>query len=221
MKTPKEYTDNLKNGIITQPMLIDCLYSSNKRAKNYRDKEREYRQMYRRNRYFYDKYDNIGQCQAKKEEYYKQKEIMLSVIDPKCIHAEHCGYERERIYDYDPRYKKYAKAGAFVWENYYFDHDIDDFVEFGDIELKDKPIYHYYLFYDVGADKTFHTPIEEKQIADYPNLEVVKIDRIETEGHEINDLISNQFVTKLIELIQSKSYTYIQTANEERKEKSA
>ena len=32
MRTPKEYTANIKNGIITAPMLTDCLYSVNKRA---------------------------------------------------------------------------------------------------------------------------------------------------------------------------------------------
>lgn len=41
MRTPYEYTKNLKNGIITRDMLLDCLYSVNKRAKNFRDKERE------------------------------------------------------------------------------------------------------------------------------------------------------------------------------------
>lgn len=30
MKTPKEYNDNIKNGIITSKMLTDCLYSVNK-----------------------------------------------------------------------------------------------------------------------------------------------------------------------------------------------
>ena len=44
MKTPKIYQDNIKNRIITKQMLLDCLYSSNKRAKNWRDKEREVRQ---------------------------------------------------------------------------------------------------------------------------------------------------------------------------------
>lgn len=46
MRTPKEYTNNIKNHIITKQMLLDCLYSSNKRAKNWRDKEREYRHSY-------------------------------------------------------------------------------------------------------------------------------------------------------------------------------
>lgn len=48
MRTPKEYSENLKNGIITAEMLEACLFSVNKRAKNCRDKIREYR----RNRYF-------------------------------------------------------------------------------------------------------------------------------------------------------------------------
>lgn len=42
MKTPKIYQENLKNKIVTKQMLIDALYSVNKRAKNYRDKNREY-----------------------------------------------------------------------------------------------------------------------------------------------------------------------------------
>lgn len=49
MRTPTEYTRNLKNKIITEKMLLDCLYSCNKRAKNWRDKEREYRDYYRSN----------------------------------------------------------------------------------------------------------------------------------------------------------------------------
>lgn len=80
MRTPKEYTDNLKKKIITENMLLDCLYSVNKRAKNYRDKEREYRQYYRRNRYAYDKYGNIDRCQEMKEEYYSKKEKLLSIL---------------------------------------------------------------------------------------------------------------------------------------------
>lgn len=69
MRTPKEYADNLKNGVITEAMLLDCLYSVNKRAKNYRDKAREYREYYKTHRYF-DKYGNEAKCTVKKEEYY-------------------------------------------------------------------------------------------------------------------------------------------------------
>ena len=37
MRTPKDFSENIKNGIITTEMLNECLYSVNKRAKNYRD----------------------------------------------------------------------------------------------------------------------------------------------------------------------------------------
>ena len=70
MRTPAAYNNNLKNHIITMQMLVDCLYSSNKRAKNWRDKQREYRE---RRSYHYDKYDNEGKAKEKKEEYYHQK----------------------------------------------------------------------------------------------------------------------------------------------------
>ena len=52
MRTPAMYTKNLKNHVITIQMLLDCLFSVNKRAKNYRDQERKYRHMR------YDYYDN-------------------------------------------------------------------------------------------------------------------------------------------------------------------
>ena len=41
MRTPCIYTKKLKEKVITKDMLLDCLFSVNKRAKNFRDKERE------------------------------------------------------------------------------------------------------------------------------------------------------------------------------------
>lgn len=42
MRTPAAWTKNIRNGIITDEMLEAALFSVNKRAKNYRDKKREY-----------------------------------------------------------------------------------------------------------------------------------------------------------------------------------
>ena len=206
MRTPKEYTDNLKKKIITENMLLDCLYSVNKRAKNYRDKEREYRQYYRRNRYAYDKYGNIDRCQEMKEEYYSKKEKLLSILTPTCIHKEFIGFKRVRIYDYDPKYKKNIKN--FVWENCYYNYEEDREVWFGDVEDKNQPKYHYYLFYNVNGTRTFHSPIEEKDVFKY-NLEVIKIDQLQTEGHDITDLVSNQFVNKVLILIETDDFQLI------------
>ena len=205
MRTPAAYNNNLKNHIITMQMLVDCLYSSNKRAKNWRDKQREYRE---RRSYYYDKYDNEGKAKEKKEEYYHQKEIMLSALKPVCIHKECYGYERTRIYDYESDYIKYYDE--FVWKNSFYDKVEDAYVCFGDIEDKSKPLYHYYLFYDVGCNRTFHTPIEESEVSLYDDLEVVEIDKLDTKGYDIADLLSNQFVTKVIKLIESEDFRLVE-----------
>lgn len=94
MRTPKDYTDNIKRGIITKEMLSDCLYSVNKRAKNCRDREREYRG------YRHDYYGNEQKYRQQKEAYYEQKDKMLSLLTPNCIHAETIEI-RQRIYDYE------------------------------------------------------------------------------------------------------------------------
>lgn len=204
MRTPVLYTKNLKNHVITMQMLLDCLYSSNKRAKNWRDKEREYRN--RR----YDTYNNEEKARDKKEGYYQQKDIMLSILKPVCIHRETIKSQyRKRIYEYEDEYWKYREAGAFFHTGEYWDREFQDYVQFGDIYLDRDPIYHYYLFYDVGGDHTFHTPISEDDICLY-DLEVKDITQLCTTGYNIKDLISTQFVKKIIDLIKSEDFILVE-----------
>ncbi len=59
METKKEYKQALANNIITSDMLCDALFSVNKRAKNARDAERQYRNRQ------YDKYDNEQQIRLR------------------------------------------------------------------------------------------------------------------------------------------------------------
>lgn len=204
MKTPKEYTDNIKNGIITTSMLEAALYSVNKRAKNYRDVERETKHLYGR----YSKYTNSSEL--KKNEFYSKKEKLLSILEPICIHKEFAGYERTRVYSYEQHYDdKYFYAWAhnwIVWENYYFDHDAGMYVEFFDMENRSQKRYRYYLYYNVGHH-TFHTPVDN--FKKY-NLPVKKIDTLDTHGDDYLDLCSVQFVDKIIALINSGEYKYIQ-----------
>ena len=57
MKTPKQWYENLKIGLITDDMLEAALYSVNKRAKNYRNKKREY------SHYRYAQFDYAGSAE--------------------------------------------------------------------------------------------------------------------------------------------------------------
>ena len=85
MKTPKEYSDNLKSNIITRDMLIDCLFSVNKRAKNCRDKEQEYREFYRYMPYVRDKYHSVASYREKKNEYYDLLVMQYNLFGTKNI----------------------------------------------------------------------------------------------------------------------------------------
>lgn len=206
MRTPSEYTRNLKNNILTIQMLEDCAYSSNKRAKNARDNQAYYRNLRIENRFFHDKYGNEDAARLKKEEYYRQKEKILSLFKPVCIHKEFAGYKKERINEFDVEYDMYDNN--YLREGRYYDRKLEDYVYFRDVECKNMPEYRYYLFYDFGSKHTFHTPITEWELKNY-NLEIKEIDTLVTEGEDISELISNQFVCKVIKLIESGEYKLI------------
>lgn len=209
MKTPYLYTKNIKNKILTDQMLAECIYSVNKRAKNFRDKAQEYRYANRSRRswnfYYYDKFDNEGQARDKMNEYYKYKEDFLSLLEPICIHKQFIGYERERVYDYEPEYKLYKKTKEIVWENCYYDHERGREVVFFDYETDDKR--HLYFLYYQLADYNFHSPI--KNPYDYKDLEIIELEDFETYGEDITELLSTKFVKKVWNLIQYEDYDFI------------
>ncbi|MBP3855404.1 MAG: hypothetical protein IK990_07340 [Ruminiclostridium sp.] len=88
MKTSNEYNENIKNRIITPIMLAECIYSVNKRAKNYRDKIFEFDSIKRNNPHWTDKFGNVENWAAKMDEYYYMKEKMLSLLKPEFIHRK-------------------------------------------------------------------------------------------------------------------------------------
>lgn len=85
--TTKEINRSLKNGIVTPEILGYAAYSVNKRAKNWRDKESEYRDLYRQHRYWVDTYDNVGRAREKKEEYYRYKDRICTMFEPSKVHS--------------------------------------------------------------------------------------------------------------------------------------
>lgn len=196
MKTPKTYVALVKKGIITKTMLAECLFSVNKRAKNCRDKEADYRRYYRQSRYAYDKYGNEERYREKKQEYYRQKELLLSLVKPDCIHMETVR-KRNRYYDYDKEYKEKDKKA--MYRNHYYDYEEKRTVRFADV-IED--VDQYYLFYDFG-DYSFHTPIAADSLTAYPELDIIKINNLDTHGKDITELLSTQFVRKVIALIET------------------
>ena len=207
MRTPKEYEQQIKKGMITSQMLSDCLFSMNKRAKNYRDSEQRYRQKSMYNRYWFDRYDQEQKNREKKEEYYRKKEKLLAVVSPLCIHREECN-KTVRHYDYEPGYGE-IKAGNVVKYGEYYDRETESYVSFVDAQETE---YRYYLFYDLNHGHTFHTPIRSTEGYDLP---VVDIGVLQTFGSDTDALISVQFVDKVLALIESGQYTYAESYDED------
>lgn len=144
MKTPTEYKKNLDKGIVTRQMLSDCLFSVNKRAKNYRDKLREEPEYLRRAyRYSYFSYDNTEKLEAKRDEYYRMKEQLLAHISPVCIHQEPQQHririssnDFENMKQFDKQYKQDLKAERIIYENSYKDWDTDEVVYISTMSMR-------------------------------------------------------------------------------------
>lgn len=207
MRTPKRYTDLIKNKKITNQIIAECIYSVNKRAKNYRDKIEDSNQAG-----FY-KYKEINNEKAKeqKERYYSMKEDLLLNFSPKLIHKQYAGEKRQRVYSYQKNYEKLynEKRNDIVWENSYYDYDRNKEVEFFDYSLGEKK-YLYFLYYEIG-EYSFHTPITEERAEKNTELEIKEIDEnFQTHGADIVDLLSTQFVQKVIDLLDSGDYTIIE-----------
>ena len=207
MRTPKIYNDLIKNKEITNKIIAECIYSVNKRAKNYRDKIEDSNQAG-----FY-KYKEINNEKAKeqKERYYSMKEDLLLNFSPKLVHKQYVGEKRQRVYSYQKNYEKLynEKRNDIVWENSYYDYDRNKEVDFFDYSLGEKK-YLYFLYYEIG-EYSFHTPITEERAEKNTELEIKEIDEnFQTHGADIVDLLSTQFVQKVIDLLDSGDYTIIE-----------
>ena len=214
MKTPKSYTDSLKAGIVTDEMMQDVIYSYSKRAKNYRDRIRAYRDKARWNHYWYDKYDDIGKCEDKRDEYYMKKSDLLSSKPEKLTAIHRLTVSRKRrVYDYQSEWnklqnerRKYERGeeSKVVWMNDYFDRDNGEYVSFCDIRVNE---YRYFLYYEFSG-RSFHSPIDEDGLRQYRDLECIDLEELTTYGEDVNELLSVTFCNKVWQavtgIIQSK-----------------
>lgn len=199
MKTPKMYSDNIKNGIITEEMLELSLYSVNKRAKNHRDRAREVKQMYRN-----DWYGTAQNEYMLSDEMYHMKDLLLQIVEP--IKAHYTIRSSTRRFEYDEFDMDSFKEAYHVitYEEYYNWSG----ARMCEVEYEFKECF---LLYKIG-NHTFHTPVDEDDevYQSFVNRgQVEELTDFVTYGADVSDLISMQFVKKLIRLIESGNYTYI------------
>ena len=205
MKPPKEYLKNLKHHTITKQMLSDCIYSINNRALNSRDSEYKY------THYVPDPYGNANKYRKKKLEYYSMKRVLLSILEPSHIQRGEV-LQRKRTYDYEEGYEEILKSGNYVNNSGFYDPERKEHVEFV-VQMIPQTVY--YLTYTL-SNRTFRVPLEESEIKQYPDLEVVDVGRITPVYGDITaDMLSVQFVEKILLLIKNRNYTLIFENNTE------
>lgn len=199
MKPPKEYLKNLKHHTITEQMLSDCLFSINNRALNSRDSEYKY------THYVPDTYGNANKYRKKKLEYYSMKRVLLSLLEPSHIQKGEV-LQRKRIYDYEEGYGEILKSGNYVNNSGFYNPDRKEHVEFV-VQMIPETVY--YLTYTV-SNRTFRVPLEESEIKKYPDLEIVDVGRITPVYGDITaDMLSVQFVDKIVQLIKGRKHELI------------
>lgn len=207
MKPPKDYLKNLKYHTITAQMLSDCLFSVNNRALNSRDSEYKY------THYVQDHYGNANKYRKKKLEYYGMKKVLLSILEPSHIQKGEV-LQRKRTYDYEEGYEEILKSGNYVNNSGFYDPDRKEHVEFV-VQMIPQTVY--YLTYTV-SNRTFRVPLAESEIEKYPDLEVVDVGRITPVYGDITaDMLSVQFVDKIVQLIKGRKYELIFENNTEQK----
>lgn len=207
MKPSKEYLKNLKHHTITEQMLSDCLFSINNRALNSRDSEYKY------THYIPDTYGNANKYRKKKLEYYSMKRVLLSLLEPPYIQKGEV-LQRKCTYDYEEGYEDILKSGNYVNNSGFYDPDRKEHVEFV-VQMIPETVY--YLTYTL-SNRTFRVPILESEITRYPDLEIVDVGRITPVYGDITaDMLSVQFVEKIVLLIKSRNYTLIFENNTEQK----
>ena len=106
-------------------------------------------------------------------------------------------------------------------------YNLNDFADFGSILLlRQNDTFFFacidkakndiaYLTYTL-SNRTFRVPLEESEIKQYPDLEVVDVGRITPVYGDITaDMLSVQFVEKILLLIKNRNYTLIFENNTE------
>ena len=182
-------------------MLELAIHSLNKRAKNCRDKKNEYYYKAESSGYRnYYNYDTVAKYKEREQELYAIKDFLLKEIcKPVCVHKQITKKEsvKTRFYDYQTEYGQYEGTEKVIYGGSYWDNDEHEQVYFIDVVQ------------DETTNYSFHTPIDELDLVNYNQLEVIVLPPdFSTKGQDINDLMSLQFASKIVELVKTGDYKY-------------
>lgn len=208
MEIPKEFLSNIESRVITEEMLELTLHSINKRAKNCRDKKKEYYLKGKKTGHEID-FNTSDKYKEQEKEYYLQKVFLLKeLLKPNCIHESMNEVEkRVRYFNYDQEFFDFQDRAIYCSD--YFDKKLGEYVEFIDVVTVER-IKQHYLFYET-TNYSFHLPIEEEleRVMDNNNINKIIEINLETKGQDVKELIPIEFIKEIVKLVESKEYRFI------------
>lgn len=180
-----------------------ALYSVNKRAKNWRDKKLNLRDVR------HCAGSEWIEAEKKENEMYERKLELLKYLAPSAIHKESAGYELLRVYDSDTVFESPVNSRRLqvVSHGNEFDWEEKKEVNYADCLDVTKPTFRFYLLYRTQG-RSFHQPVTEDEAKKY-KVPVEKIPELKTEGNPENMMVHIQFVDDLIKLLKSGRYTFL------------
>lgn len=217
MQTPLSYKESLKNGIITKDMLRDCVLSADERARSYdiRLKKKaarlaclEKRQRRNPTRRYREVTDNRTYLSKKRDECYRTKARLLSYAKPTEIHetiiqqwARVNSTDFATMGQYQRKHDSDIKAGRAGNANTRTDPKTGQKTPFYDVIVISPS---FYIYYDFGNGRTFHTPIDAEEIRQCQERYGIRI--VKLGGKTItrrrpcptDELISPQFVRRVL-----------------------
>ena len=166
-------------------MLLHVIFAFNKRAKIYKEEEKNYSYKY------YDGYNNQEKYERLKNEAYNCKRELLEFLEPSAIHKIIKIREKNiRYYDWEPEYFQFTDE-EILKRGEFFDFDLKRVVEFiavKEIEKEEK----LFLYYSFNGFK-FHVPTSKLK----DTLEVIQVYNIASEVVDEKNLLSIQFCKKV------------------------
>lgn len=184
-------------------MLLHVIFAFNKRAKIYKEEEKNYSYKY------YDGYNNQEKYERLKNEAYNCKRELLEFLEPSAIHKIIKIREKNiRYYDWEPEYFQFTDE-EILKRGEFFDFDLKRVVEFiavKEIEKEEK----LFLYYSFNGFK-FHVPTSKLK----DTLEVIQVYNIASEVVDEKKFVIYSILQKSLYRVKGKKININDIMNKE------
>ena len=202
MRTPQAYQKAVKSEEITNDILKDCLKSISKYIYIEKSSITKTKEDYRyRNKMLNSNHmmNFIVHHTNNKKKYHNMKLDLLSLLKHIRIERKILHHALDTIFEDDEGFND-VDPDCLIGEGTQFNGYFD--VRYKVIRNKDKPLYKYYLTYDLDGKK-FYSLLLYDEVAKYSHLKFNDVYSLDDEFEENYDCLSINFIEKVCDLVKN------------------